>query len=132
MRATKIEVLHGHGRMPLVMRGRFERTFFGLGLFAAINLFLWGIYLLTEVIRDPLKANETAVIAAGFALALASFLIVYLVWPRGRSALARHDEFDRDPEYSKGPVLTVYGEGVQNRLEAKRGSGEEENLPGPM
>src|SRR5208282_758603 len=104
MRVTKIEVLHGHERIPLVLRGRFERTFFGLGLFAAVNLFLLGVYLLTVVIRDPLKANETTVIAAGFALALASFLIAYLVWPRCKAALAKHEESDQDPEYLNGPV----------------------------
>lgn len=74
---------------------RFEWTFFGLDLFAAINLFLCGAYLLAEAIRDPLEASEAGVIAAGFTLALASFLLTYLVWPRAKYV------FGRDPDPTK-------------------------------
>lgn len=40
MRTMKTEVLTQNDRVPLVVRSRFERTFFGLGLFAAVALFL--------------------------------------------------------------------------------------------
>lgn len=132
MHATKIELLDERNRVPLVLRARFERTFFGLVLFAAVNLFLYGAYLLKEALRDPIGATGLAVVVAGFVLALAAFLFGYLVWPRGKSALARGEDYDWGEEQRMGPVLTVYGEPVQNRLEAERTLGEGKDLPGPM
>jgi len=133
MRATRIEALNERDRIPLVVRGRFERTFFGLGLFAAVALLLYGTYLLAESIGDPLEASGTTVLIAGFMLALASFVITFLIWPRRKMALARDDEdLDQVPEYIKSPVLTVYGDSAQNRIEAKQALGTEKDLPGPM
>ncbi|HYA64623.1 MAG TPA: hypothetical protein VED66_15570 [Candidatus Sulfotelmatobacter sp.] len=119
-------------RIPLVVRARFERTFFGLGLFAAITLFLCGAYLLTEAIRDPLEASESAVICAGFTLSLASFVLTYLVWPRAKSALLRDQDSPRHQESVRGAVLTVYGQALHTRIEAKRLLAESKNLRGPM
>jgi hypothetical protein len=132
MRATRIEMQNERDRIPLVVRARFERTFFGLGLFAAATLFLCGGYLLTEAMRYPLESSEVAVLIAGFALAFASFVITYLAWPRGGLALARHEHADRGPERWKDSVLTTYGKTVQDRLEEKRMLGERQHLPGPM
>lgn len=132
MRTERIEMLNGRDRVPLVVRSRFERTFFGLGLFAAVNLFLWGAYLLTEAIRDPLRATGIAVLVAGFFLALASFLMAFLLWPKGRRALARDEEPDDDFDCTSGPVLTVYGQTVQDQPKAKLALREGKNLPGPM
>jgi len=132
MHATGIGVLHGRGRVPLGLRSRFERIFFGMLLFAAINLFLYGAYLLKEALRDPLGAAELSVVVAGFMLALASFLLTYLTWPRLKSAFERDEDSDQGEEQPIGPVLTVYGEAVQERLEAERTLGEEKDLPGPM
>jgi len=133
MRATRIEVLNERDRVPLVVHGRIERTFLGLGLFVAAVLLLCGAYLLMEAIRDPLEASGTTVLTAGFMLALASFVITFLIWPRRKMALARDDEdLDQVPEYIKSSVLTVYGESAQNRIEAKQALGTEKDLPGPM
>lgn len=132
MRTVRMEVLSQHDRVPLVVRSRFERTFFGLGLFAAVTLFVWGAYLLSEAIRNPLRATGVAVLVAGFMLALASFLVAFLVWPGGRRALARDEDPDEDFENTAGLVLTVYGEAVHERLEAKQVLKEGKNLPGPM
>jgi hypothetical protein len=132
MRATRIEELNERESLPLVVRARFEKTFLGMGLFAAAILFVCGGYLLLEAIRNPLGANDTAVLAAGFTLALGGSLIIFLVWPRGRSEMAKHQDSVPCPEYLKGPVLTVYGQAMQNRLEAKRVLGESKHLPGPM
>lgn len=132
MRTMRMEVLTEQDREPLVVRSRFERTFFGLGLFAAVTLFLWGAYLLTEAIRNPLRATGVAVLVAGFMLALASFLMAFLVWPRGRRALARDEDPDEDFEYTRGPVLSVYGVAVQERLDAKQVLQEGRNLLRPM
>lgn len=126
---VRIEVLNERHRVPLVVRSRFERTFLGLGLFAAVTLFLWGAYLLTEAISDPLRATGVAVLVAGLMLALASFLMAFLLWPRGRRALARSEEPDGDFEYPNGPILTVYREPLQGRLEAKQAVREGKILP---
>jgi hypothetical protein len=109
MRAARIEMQKERNRIPLVVRARFERTFFGLGLFASTTLLLCAAYLLTEAMRDPLEASELAVLIAGFALALASSLITYLSWPRSRMALAR-----------------------QHRQEVERMLGNRKYLLGPM
>jgi hypothetical protein len=85
-----------------------------------------------EALIDPLGASDVGVLAAGFALALSSFLLVYLLWPRRRLQLAKHDCTIRKDKKSNGPVLTVYGEVVQNRIVAKRALGHGKNLPGPM
>jgi len=132
MHATGIGVLHGRGRVPLGLRSRFERIFFGMVLFAAINLFLYGAYLLKEALRDPLGAAELSVVVAGFMLALASFLLIYLAGPRIKSTFIEDEDPDEGEEQRMGPVLTVYGEAVQKRLEAERTLGEEKDLPGPM
>lgn len=109
-----------------------ERTFFGLGLFAAINLFLCGVYLLREAIRDPLEASEAGVITAGFTLALASFLVTYLVWPRAKYALGRDPKLTEHGESLHGAVLTVSGGTVYRQVAAKRTLTESKHLPGPM
>src|SRR5271169_3690919 len=132
MRAASIEMQKERNRIPLVVRARFERTFFGLGLFASTTLFLCGAYLLTEAMRDPLAASELAVLIAGFALALASFLITYLTWPQSRMTLARHEEAGGLARRWKGPVLTLYGEAVEHREEGEQMLGNRKHLPGPM
>lgn len=131
MRAERMIYVHERHRIPLVVRARFERTFFGLGLFAAINLFLCGAYLLTEAIRDPLEASEAAVVAAGLTLSLASFLLTYLVWPRAKYALGKDGDFVR-PQKTRGAVLPVYRGAVHTPIEVKRAPAESKNLPGPM
>jgi hypothetical protein len=136
MRATRIErieVLHGR-EVPLVVRARFERTFLGLGAFAGLVLFLGGGYLMMEVLLDPLGASDMAVLAGGLALALSSFLLVYLVWPRRRMELARREQFEAAEENWKRPVVTItmYDEGAPGRMLVKSGLGARKNLPGPM
>ena len=84
MAFSRIEVMHARSNMPLVERGRTERTFMGLGAFAATVLLLGGGYLMTEALLNPLSASDVGVLTAGFALALASFLLVYLLSPRRR------------------------------------------------
>lgn len=132
MHATRIEVVHHHERIPLAARGRFERIFLGFGLFAAGPLFLCGTYLLTEAIRDPLGASGTSVIAAGFTLALASFLVIFLLRPRGGRGKADREGWEEVPEEWEGPVMTVYGRTAQNRMDGERMLGEGKTLPGPM
>lgn len=81
MRCTRVEVLHQRDEIPLVVRARFERTFFGLRAFAALVLLFGGGYLMIEALVDPIGASDMGVLPAGFAPALASFLLVYFVWP---------------------------------------------------
>lgn len=132
MRAARSRHERSGHRIPLVMRARFERTFFGLGLFAAITLFLCGAYLLTEAIRDPLEATEAAVICAGFTLSLASFVLTYLIWPRAKSALVKDQDSPQHGKNVHGGVLTVYGQTLHTNIEAKRWLAESQNLRGPM
>jgi len=132
MRAVRIEVVHEPDHMPLVLRARFERTFLGLGLFIASVLLAGGAYLLTDAIREPLEASETAVLIAGLALALGAFAIVYLLWPRHYLAIAHRDKLPHFDNEWKNYVLTAHGEAVQNRLEPRTVLQDHSDLPGPM
>jgi hypothetical protein len=132
MRSSRVESFHEQQELPLAARGPFARTFFGLGLFAAVNLFLCGTYLLCGAMLDPLGATDMAVLIAGVALALACFLTVFLVWSRSKDILARRHESHRERVCPSGPVLTIYGQTVQDGLEAKRTLAESKALPGPM
>jgi hypothetical protein len=91
MRPAKINELHERERVPLVVRARFERTFLRLDAFAGAILLLGGTYLMAEAMVDPLKASDVGVLVAGFALALASFVLVYFVLPQRRIAMAKRD-----------------------------------------
>jgi predicted cation transporter len=133
MPTTKIEVLQEQmEETPLVERGRIERMFQGLGLFAASIVLLYGIHLLMKAFTEPLEASEMTVIGAGFMLALASFGIAFLVWPSGRTALGRNEHYLPGEDFMDGTVLTVYGNRKQSQVEANRLLAERRNLPGPM
>jgi hypothetical protein len=132
MRAIRVELLHQRERVPLVIRARFERTFFGVGSFAGVVLLLGGLYLLRAAFQDPFGAADVRVLVAGFALALASFLLVYLVWPRGKMALARRERRFHALEKWDGPVLNVYGEGAQNPVAEEEALHLRKELPGPV
>jgi hypothetical protein len=119
-------------RVPLVVRGRCERTFFGLGAFAAVILLLGGVYLLRETWLDPLGASDVRVLVGGVALALSSFLIVFLMWPFSRIALAKRDRRSHSAKQWNASALTVYGKTVQDRMAARRALEERKDLPGPM
>jgi hypothetical protein len=101
MRTTRIEVLHSREQIPLVVRSSFERTFLGLGAFAAAILLAGGAYLMTEALIDPLGASDLAVLAAGFALSLSSFLVVYLVLPQRRIQMAKREQGERAESIGK-------------------------------
>jgi hypothetical protein len=133
MRPTRIEVLHRRD-VPLVVRAQFERTFFGLGAFAGLALLLGGGYLMMEALLDPLGASDMAVLTAGLALALSSFLLVYLVWPRKKMALARREPFGAAEDKWKRPVVTIqlYDEEVPGRTLVEESLGQGKSLPGPM
>lgn len=132
MRAVRVELIHEEDKLPLVLRARMERTFFGLGLFVAGILLAGGAYLLTDAIRDPLEASAISVVVAGLALSLGGFAVVYFVWPRGHLTIAHSSELERFDDEWKNYVLTAYGESVQNRLETRRILKEHRDLPGPM
>jgi hypothetical protein len=66
----------------LVIRARFERTFFGLRAFAGTILMAKGLYLMSEALVDPFGNTDVRGFVAGTALALSGFLLVYLLWPR--------------------------------------------------
>jgi hypothetical protein len=111
MSTEKTVYLQDHHRTPLALRARFEWTFFGLGLFADINLFLFGSFFLREALYDPISASTTTVVGSAFMLALATFLLAYLIWPRVKAAFATQSENERGLHTISGPVLTVYRDG---------------------
>jgi hypothetical protein len=103
----------------LVVLGRFDRNLFGMAMFAAISLLVCGAYLLCGALLDPLGAIDVAVVVAGFALALASFVLAFLVWSKSKEILARRREENHELELAFGPVLTVQGQTLQDEAEGE-------------
>jgi hypothetical protein len=67
-----------------VVRASRPRTFLGLSLFTEVALLVSGGYLLVEVFWRPLQAGEVSILAAGLLLALASFLLLYMILAAAR------------------------------------------------
>lgn len=132
MQASRSTDRRTQQRVPLVARSRFQHTFFGLGLFTVISLFLGGAYLFTHAIRDPLEASGAAVIVAGFTLSLAGFAFTYLVWPRAKLALAKDQDAPQHREGLREPALTGYRQALPTRVEANQALVENKNLDRPM
>ena len=132
MRTTRIEEMQDRGKIPLVVRARFERTFLGLGVFAALILLVGGAYLMAEALMDPIGASDMAVLTAGFALSLSSFLLVYLVLPQRMMQMAKREREERVDEQWKGPVVTVYPQPIRQQPPAKELLSAHKHLPGPM
>jgi len=132
MRTARVELLPAHRGAPLVERGRIEKTFQGLGLFSATSVLLYGAYLLTKAMLEPLEASEMTVVGAGFTLSLASFAITYLLWPRSRVARSELENSPEAEEKIEERVLTIYREPSQNPTDAKQVLTERKQLPGPM
>jgi type VI protein secretion system component VasK len=117
-------------RTPLIVRASLPRTFWTLGIFVEASLLFGGLYLLAEVTLQPLEASQVSILSAGVILALAAILLVYLVRPWRKAALARmEDSLQAAPAE---PPLTAFGEAVRTRQEAERVLCETEKLPGPM
>jgi hypothetical protein len=127
-----MELPHERHPVPPVHPARFERPFFSLAMFAGVTVFFCGAYLLKDALRNPLGANEMSVVVGGFMLALATFLVVYAIWPRLKAAFGGGEESRRQEDHRSSPTLTTYGETAQNRLEAEQALEEQKDLPGPM
>jgi hypothetical protein len=65
----------------LVARGGLFRTFGSLLGFLALFLLILGIYILQDTFANPLTAQPTALLAAGFILGLDSVLIYFIMKP---------------------------------------------------
>jgi len=117
-------------RTPLIVRASLPRTFWTLGIFAEASLLFGGLYLLAEATLRPLEADQVSILSAGVILALAAILLVYLVRPWRKAALAKME--DSLQTATAEPPLTAFGEAVRIRQEAERVLCETEELPGPM
>jgi type VI protein secretion system component VasK len=118
-------------KTPLIVRASLPRTFWPLGIFAEGSLLFGGFYLLTQATVRPLEADQVSILAAGVILALAGILLVYLVRPWRKVALARMEESLQAATVGESP-LTAFGEATRLRQEAERVLRETEHLPGPM
>jgi hypothetical protein len=95
------------------------RTFLGLGVFAETGLLFCGGYLLLKALWSPLETGETAVIVAGLLLALATFLLLYMVRPGVSVALAQRDEDEIQVESRQlQPPVTGYDAAAKPREKA--------------
>jgi type VI protein secretion system component VasK len=131
MRTPRMAFAIQGGKTPLIVRAGLPRTFWPLGIFAEGSLLFAGFYLLTQATVQPLEADQVSVLAAGVILALAGILLVYLVRPWRRAALARMEESLQAAAVGESP-LTAFGEATRVRQEAERVLREAEHLPGPM
>ena len=69
----------------LVVRGGLARTFGGLATYLAVTLLGSGIYILEDILANPVATQAAPLIAGAFSIALATILIYYLIKP-GRPA----------------------------------------------
>jgi len=92
MGTAKVAFASHAEKTPLVVRAGLPRTFWTLGIFVEAGLLFGGLYLLAEVTLQPLEADQISILSAGFILALAAILLVYLVRPWRRAALARIED----------------------------------------
>jgi hypothetical protein len=118
-------------RTPLIVRASLPRTFWTLGIFIEASLLFGGLYLLAEVTLQPLEADQVSILSAGVLLAFAVILLVYLIRPWRKAALARMED-SLQPAAVGEPPLTAFGEAIRTRQEAERVLCETEKLPGPM
>jgi hypothetical protein len=130
MATAKIAFASQAEKTPLIVRAGLPRTFWTLGIFVEASLLFGGLYLLAEVTLRPLEADQISILSAGFILALAAILLVYLVRPWRKAALARME--DSLQVATVESPLTAFGEAVWIRQEAERVLRETEELPGPM
>jgi hypothetical protein len=117
MRTTRVP---SRREVPLVVRASMPRTFLGLGVFTETGLLLCGSYLLLKALWWPLETGETAVIVAGLLLALATFLLLYMVRPGVSIALAQTDDDgiqDEAPQLQA--PLTIYRVAVEAQKERR-------------
>src|SRR5277367_35759 len=105
-------------KTPLIVRAGLPRTFWTLGIFVEASLLFAGLYLLAEVTLRPLEADQVSLLSAGVLLAFAVILLVYLIRPWRRAALARME--DTLQAAAVEPPLTAFGEAVRARQEAER------------
>lgn len=75
---------------PLLVRAGAARTLGSIVTFLSVAFLCFGAYLLAEVIRHPLDAQPTEVIAAAVMIALAATLLCYLFEPRRSARLVHH------------------------------------------
>ena len=131
MRAVRVANSMTHHSTPLVVRASLPKTFRGFGVFAEASLSFLGIYLLIEVLKEPLEADQSTVLLAGVLLSLATILLFYLIGPSRFPALARHDG-----HHSRGGIRiersqTLRGDSLQAQQIAEKAI-EKERLPGSM
>lgn len=130
MRVVRIgSDVHWRGRASLAEKGSFSTIFRGLGLFTEAALLFCGSYLLAGALLRPLEAGELSVVGGGLALALATWLLLFLFWPSGRQIKAWREPIESE---TYDELLTAYGQAVRARMEATRVLTENDDLPGPM
>jgi hypothetical protein len=72
-----------------------------------VVLKLSGIYLFTEVMLEPLKADDTSIIAPGFTLALGGTLMTFLIRPGKREAPVKPENENVGHELFRRPLRTI-------------------------
>jgi len=132
VKTIKIDELVAPQETQLVVRARFARTFFGLVLFTTVVLMLGGIDLFMEVILEPLKADSTSIIVSGFTRALGETLMIFLIRPGKREALAKPEKENVGHELFRRPLRTIHGTRMPARKRAEPTLVGARKLPEPM
>ena len=96
---------------PLAVRAGLARTFGGLAGFVTVTFLCGGLYILEDVLANPLHAGAAAVICAAFIIALAAMLLFYLIKPRNRPRMVSMAA----PLFAKLPPRAIVSIRVQRR-----------------
>ena len=125
-------VMRGREQTPLFVRASMPRTFLGLGTFVEIGLLFCGSYLLIDSVTSPLASNQVAILAAAFMLALAIFLLLYLLQPTGRAALAQRGKSRKTAGEKHATFASIVASIGHARASTPHLLHEKRDLPGPM
>jgi hypothetical protein len=132
MGTARMVVSEEREKTPLFVRASTPRTFLGLGTFVGIGLLFCGSYLLIDALASPLESNQVAVLAAAFMLALAIFLLFYLLQPMRRTALAQRSRIRKAGSEKRGTLGWILASMRRARVSNPHLLDEKRDLPGPM
>jgi hypothetical protein len=132
MEVAKAELRAERNRSSLLVRASVPRTFLGLGTFVEVGLLFCGSYLLIDAIASPLESNQAAVLAAALMLALAIFLLFYLLQPMRYTTLAQRGRIRKAGREKRGTLAAIVASVVHARVSNPHLLHEKRDLPGPM
>ena len=81
----RLPPMASRGSKSLIVQAGLLRTFGSVAGFVALLCFTLGIYLLEEVLANPLTAQPMGLFVGAFTIAVATLIVYFLVGPWAKS-----------------------------------------------